>query len=124
MLGIWGDCNCSEEIMCMPLFIQPGQTKTYAVNLVKCKIYYIAIDSDDDICDFTLSTSGGGPPNLFLGHINNKVNDIIEPVCEGYCGYKFFVDQGGCLEANYEWTLDGNKVGDSKHEIFRFSNSR
>lgn len=34
-------------------------------------------------------TSGGGPPNLFLGHINNKVNDIIEPVCEGYCGYKF-----------------------------------
>ncbi|MBK8449261.1 MAG: gliding motility-associated C-terminal domain-containing protein [Saprospiraceae bacterium] len=115
--GIWGDCNCGEEIICVPWFVPPGQSETYQINLKPCKTYYMTFDHDDEICDFTLSTSGGGPPNLFLGHINNKVNDIIEPVCEGYCGYKFFVDQGGCLEANYEWTLDGNKVGDSKHEI-------
>jgi gliding motility-associated-like protein len=115
--GIFGDCQCTEEIKCVPWYLVTNQSETYQMNLKPCKIYYMFLDSGDDNCDFTISTSGGGPPNLFLGHINNVSNDIIEPVCQGYCGYHFFVDQGGCLEANYEWTLDGNKVGGSKSDI-------
>jgi hypothetical protein len=115
--GIWGDCNCNEEIKCIPYWVQPFNSSTYDLNLKPCKIYYISIDSGDDNCDFTITTSGGAPPNLFLGKINNVNSGIIEPVCQGYCGYKFFVDHGGCLDANYKWTLDGVKVGGNKPEI-------
>lgn len=67
-----------------------------------------------DICDFTLHTSGGGPPQLTpLNPINNVPSRIIKPVCVGACNYLFFVNPqpGGC-EPTYVWTLDGDELGE------------
>jgi gliding motility-associated-like protein len=122
VFGIWGDCQCVEEIACTPGCIPTNQSITYQVNLKPCKTYYISVDACCYcICDFTISTSGGGsPPNLSpLGDINNKANGIIDSVCVGACNYKLFVNPqpGGC-SPNYVWTLDANEIGGNTNELF------
>lgn len=118
--GIWGDCVCREEIVCRSIpCIPPNSNATVNVNLIACKTYYLWVDGcSGDICDFTLHTSGGGPPQLSpLTPINNLQTRVIQPVCEGACNFLFFVNPqpGGC-EPTYVWTLDGDEVGDNSNE--------
>jgi gliding motility-associated-like protein len=123
--GILEDCNCNKILTCNPASVYPGQSQTQTAFLEPCKKYYLIVDnySWGQWCDFTISTSGGGgPPTLTpLSPINNVANGIIEPVCEGYCDYRFFVNQviGSCPDpkVNYEWTLDGIEVDGNGNEI-------
>lgn len=123
ILGIWGDCNCGEEILCpQATYVPSNGSMTYQVSLKPCKIYYLMLDGGfpHGPCDFTLSTSGGGPPNLDpLGFINNVASGVIEPVCEGECDFPFHVNpqKGDCLNADYKWTLDGIEVGGNSNDI-------
>jgi len=119
--GIWGDCVCREEVVCRSIpCIPPNSTSTVNVNLTACKTYYLWVDGcSGDICDFTLHTSGGGPPELTpLNPINNVASRIIQPVCVGACNYLFFVNPqpGGCAPT-YVWTLDGDEVGGNTNEL-------
>ena len=54
-----------------------------------------------------------------MDFINNIPNKIIQPVCQGVCDYKFFVNPptGGCLDLTYVWTLDGADLKEDKNEI-------
>ncbi|MBK8955858.1 MAG: gliding motility-associated C-terminal domain-containing protein [Saprospiraceae bacterium] len=119
--GVWGDCNCSQEVACRSIpCVPPGSVEIINANLEPCKTYYLWVDGcSGDICDFTLSTSGGGPPTLSpLGFINNKPSMIIEPICVGACNVRFWVNPqpGGC-NPTYVWTLDGDEVGGNSNEI-------
>jgi gliding motility-associated-like protein len=121
VLGIWGDCNCNQQLMCIPGCTYQNTSVTYNVNLQPCKIYYLSLDECCDcVCDFTINTStGGGPPSLTLGDINNNPSGIIEPVCKGFCGYHFSVQaQSSCLTPGYLWTLDGQDLGENKKDIY------
>lgn len=119
--GIWGDCVCGEEIACRSIpCVPPNSVNVVTATLSACKTYYLWVDGcSGDICDFTLNTSGGGPPSLSpLGKINNKANMIIEPVCVGACNVLLFVNpQPGTCEPTYVWTLDGNEVGGNSNEV-------
>lgn len=119
--GIWGDCNCGQEVICRSIpCIPPNSTSTANATLIPCKTYYLWVDGcSGDICDFTINTSGGGPPSLDpLGFINNIASKIIQPVCVGACNVRFFVNpqSGGC-EPTYVWTLDGDEVGGNSNEV-------
>ncbi len=119
--GIWGDCNCEEEIVCRSIpCAPPASVQTINANLLNCKIYYLWIDGcSGDLCDFTIHTSGGDPPLLNpIGFINNRASKVIEPICRGACNAQFFVNPqpGNCLPY-YEWRLDGNVVGSNSNEI-------
>jgi len=119
--GIWGDCVCKEEIVCRSIpCVPPNSNATVNVILTACKTYYLWVDGcSGDICDFTLHTSGGGPPQLTpLTPINNVASRIIQPVCVGACNYRFFVNPqpGGC-EPTYVWTLDGDEVGGNSNDL-------
>ncbi|HRI01456.1 MAG TPA: gliding motility-associated C-terminal domain-containing protein [Saprospiraceae bacterium] len=113
-LGIWGDCNCGEEVACNP-FCNGSGSFTLTANLVPCKTYYLFIDGcSGDVCNFTLSTTGGASPTLApLGNIIGK-----KTVCEGFCNEKWSVppQPGGC-EPEYVWTVDGVEVGGTDLEV-------
>jgi len=120
-LGLWGDCNCSEEIACHTNpCVTPGSSYTINANLTPCQAYLFWINGcQGDLCDFTLTTSGGTIPSLSpLGKINNVPNMILEPICEGQCNVRFFVNPqpGGC-KPTYIWKLDGEEVGGHANEI-------
>lgn len=119
--GIWGDCNCGEEIACksMPC-VPPGSVEVINVNLTPCKTYYLWVDGcSGDICDFTLSTNGGGPTTLNpLGFINDEPSGVIDSICVGACNYKFFIDSSAACQPSYQWTLDGDEVGLNKNELY------
>ncbi len=119
VFGIWGNCDLSDEIKCIAGCIGTNQSITYQMNLEACKVYYISADACCDcICDITMSTSGGNPPNLTLSNINNISNNIIGPICAGTTNYPLFVKStGNCVEPTYIWTLNGNEVGDNKSNI-------
>ncbi|MEP7198064.1 MAG: hypothetical protein ABI851_16215, partial [Saprospiraceae bacterium] len=123
VMGIWGGCNCTDEVFCQSgLYIPSGGSYTYQVNLKPCKVYYLMLDGGWPIypCDFTITTSGGGPPKLDpLGFINNLPSGVISPVCLGYCGYKFHVNSqtGNCLNSKYVWTLDDIEVGTNSNDL-------
>lgn len=117
-MGIWGDCDCAESIACNPNCNGPGQF-TITANLTACKSYYMFVDGCvGDICDFTITTSGGSQPKLSpLGKINDDPDRKIQ-VCKGSCNKNFKVDgQNGNCEATYEWTLDGDLVGRADDNI-------
>lgn len=120
--GIWADCNCGVEVACRSIpCVPPNSVQVVTANLVACKTYYLWVDGcSGDICDFTLNTSGGGPPMLSpLGFINNIPSMIIQPVCEGACNVRFWVNpQPGNCEPTYVWTLDGDEVGGNNNEVF------
>ncbi len=118
--GVWGDCICNEELACNSIpCTQTGNSGTMTMKLIPCKTYYLWIDGcNGDLCDFTITTSGGAAPSLVpLSPINNLANGII-PVCLDVCDYKFSVtpQPGGCVP-NYIWTLDGEKIGENNNEI-------
>jgi hypothetical protein len=119
--GIWADCNCGQEIACRSIpCIPPNSVSTITVNLIPCKTYYLWVDGcSGDICDFTIITTGGGPPSLTpLGFINNIPRMIIEPVCVGACNFLFFVNpQPGACEPTYVWTLDEDEVGGNSNQV-------
>ncbi|HMZ40827.1 MAG TPA: hypothetical protein PK099_11050 [Saprospiraceae bacterium] len=102
--GIWGDCDCGESIFCDPSCTGPG-TKTACGVLEPCKTYYLFVDGcTGDVCDFTLTTSGGGPPMLPpLGNLTGPTK-----LCKGACNVMHMIDLGSstCKPA-YQWTLDG-----------------
>ena len=118
--GVWGNCQCGEEIVCQsnPCTL-PGTTKSVSFNTTPCKPYYLWIDGcNGDVCDFTINTIGGGPPTISpLSKINNKANMIID-VCEGAC-FTFFVNPptGGC-QPTYKWTWDGVVLSDLTSRSF------
>ncbi|MBL0262206.1 MAG: hypothetical protein IPQ10_14375 [Saprospiraceae bacterium] len=113
-IGIWGDCNCGEEVACNPFCAGPG-TITITANLTPCKTYYLFVDGcSGDVCDFCLTTSGGGAPNLSpLSNIMGK-----DKVCEGFCGERWSVppQQSGC-EPTYFWTVNGIEIGARSNEL-------
>jgi hypothetical protein len=119
--GIWGDCVCGEEIACKSVPCEPpGSIYTMVGNFQPCKLYYLWVDGcSGDICDFTITTSGGGTPSLSpLGLINNEPTKIIGPICEGICEYQFYVNgqPGNCIPF-YVWTLNGQEVGVNDNDI-------
>ena len=112
--GIWGDCNCGEEVACNPFCAGPG-TVSITANLTPCKIYYLFVDGcSGDVCYFTLSTSGGAPPTLApLSGVNG-----LRMVCEGFCNNVWSVNpQPGTCDPEYIWTLDGVDLGSRDNEI-------
>ncbi|MBK7811071.1 MAG: T9SS type A sorting domain-containing protein [Saprospiraceae bacterium] len=112
-MGIWGDCSCSESIVCNPACNQSGNY-TLSGNLVPCKTYYLFVDGcNGDVCDFCLATSGGLPP--MLPPLGNIIG--LRDVCVGACKIKYSVNVGGTCEPTYEWTLDGNEIGDTYGEV-------
>jgi gliding motility-associated-like protein len=117
--GIFGDCNCIDVATCMGVHIYSGQTLTQTAHLKPCKKYYLVVDNNGWMswCDFTINASIDN--GLSLDHINNISSDIIEPICQGACNYKFFVNpiQNDCMNPKYIWTLDGQMVGGSNNEI-------
>ncbi len=117
-MGIWGDCDCAESVACNPNCTGPGQF-TITASLTACKTYYLFVDGcSGDVCDFTITTSGGSQPNLSpLGKINNDPDRRIQ-LCKGACNINFKVGgQNGNCEPTYEWTLDGNIVGGDDDNI-------
>ncbi|MDQ3140883.1 MAG: gliding motility-associated C-terminal domain-containing protein [Bacteroidota bacterium] len=118
-MGIWGDCNCSDKIVCNPNCAISSGSFTISAFLTPCKIYYLMVDGcAGDVCTFTLATIGGNSPTLSpLGKINNDPDMIID-LCEGYCNKEFFVDPqpGGCTP-EYVWTLDGTELGENSNRI-------
>ena len=112
-MGIWGDCSCSESIVCNPACNGPG-SYTLSGSLQACKTYYLFVDGcSGDVCDFCLTTSGGLPPQLPpLGPIQG-----LRDVCVGACNIRYNVNVGGSCEPTYEWTLDGNEVGSGTGEV-------
>ncbi|MFZ1422196.1 MAG: hypothetical protein WAS55_00110 [Saprospiraceae bacterium] len=120
--GIWGDCQCGEEIICKSIpCAPPNSVQTINASLTPCKTYYFWIDGcSADLCDFTINTIGGDPPILPpLSNINNVPSRIIQPVCEGACSVLFFVNPlpGGC-NPYFVWTLDGDEVPDNSNKVF------
>ncbi|MEO6189664.1 MAG: hypothetical protein ABIO44_04105, partial [Saprospiraceae bacterium] len=73
--GVWEDCDCGVSIFCDPNCGGPG-TKMLCGVLKPCKTYYLFVDGcSGDVCDFTLTTSGGGAPMLPpLGNIMGPTN--------------------------------------------------
>lgn len=120
--GIWGDCNCTEEIYCYSIPCAPPlSVQSFAVDLLPCKTYYMWIDGcSGDVCDFTINTSGGGlgPPLDVPRFINNIDRMVIDPVCTGACNYRFSIDPqtSGCYPT-YVWTLDGDEVGGNSNVV-------
>lgn len=114
--GLYEKCTCIKEIFCSERGHPTPSTSTFKGYLEPCKIYYLWVGGFEwDVCDFTISTSGGGIPKLDpLGFINNKPSKIIEPVCQGYCGFDLFVSNVGCVPSYYTWTLDGEEL--AQHE--------
>lgn len=120
--GIWGDCSCSEEIVCRSIpCVPPNSVQVINANLEACKTYYLWIDGcSGAVCDFTINTSGGGlgPPLGRPMFINNIDSMVINPVCAGACNYRFFVDpQASGCSPTYVWTLDGDEVGGNSNEV-------
>ena len=121
-LGLYGDCSCHEEVACHTVpCVDPGTSYTINGNLTPCQPYLFWINGClGDLCDFTLSTTGGGQPSLSpLGKINNIPSMIIEPICEGECNVRFFVNPqpGGC-KPTYIWSIDGETKDGNGNEIF------
>ncbi len=112
-MGIWGDCSCNESIICNPACNGPG-SYTLSGNLMPCKIYYLFVDGcNGDVCEFCLTTSGGHTPMLPpLGYPKGP-----KEVCVGACNIKYNVDIVGPCKPVYEWTLDGDEVGNGTREI-------
>lgn len=113
--GIWGDCNCGESVFCDPSCSGPG-SKTACGNLTACKTYYLFVDGcTGDVCDFTITTSGGGPPVLPpLGNLSGPLT-----LCKGACNVKYKIDLlgGGGCEPSWQWTLDGVELDQYTQEI-------
>jgi len=110
-LGIWGDCECKESIACQPNCTGAGQF-TVNADFQACKLYYLFVDGcSGDVCDFTITTTGGESPKLQpLGKINNE-EDLIIDFCKGDCEKNFFINAQpmGCV-AEYVWKLDGKEI--------------
>ena len=112
-MGIWGDCDCNESIVCNPNCNGAGSF-TLSGNLTACKTYYLFVDGcSGDVCDFTLTTSGGSAPML------PPLGNIMGPrdVCKGACNIKYTINTGGACDPTYEWTLDGTEIGSGLGEV-------
>jgi gliding motility-associated-like protein len=106
-MGVWGDCNCIESIVCNPACNGPGKY-TLAGNLTACKTYYLFVDGcSGDICDFTIETSGGSTP------IITPIGDVKGPaaVCVGACSIEYSINTGGPCTLKCQWSLDGIEIG-------------
>ncbi|HMS28450.1 MAG TPA: T9SS type A sorting domain-containing protein [Saprospiraceae bacterium] len=113
--GIWGDCNCGEELACNPFCSGPSGTLEISANLEACKKYYFFIDGcSGDVCDFCLNITGGDSPQL------SALGDIIGTgnICEGFCNTTWSVHEisDNCPHL-FEWTWDGMVVGNNAREL-------
>lgn len=118
--GILSNCKCSQSLACKSVpCVAPGSSFTLTAGFQKCVAYYLWVDGcDGDICDFTISTSGGGPPLPDpLDFINNDPDGVID-ACEGYCSYDFYVVGSDECFIQYEWTLDGTTLGNSEKHLY------
>ncbi|MEP7196874.1 MAG: hypothetical protein ABI851_10155, partial [Saprospiraceae bacterium] len=106
--GIWGDCDCGESIFCDGLCTGSSGVKQACGVLEACKTYYLFVDGcNGDVCDFTLTTSGGSAPML------PPLGNIVGPttLCKGACNVKYGIDVlGGMCKPAYQWTLDGTEL--------------
>ncbi|MEP7195456.1 MAG: hypothetical protein ABI851_02990 [Saprospiraceae bacterium] len=105
-MGIYGDCTCSLPVVCNSACNGPGKYQLCG-TLEACKTYYLFVDGcTGDVCDFTLRTNGGGPPQL------NPLKELQGPtdLCGGSCDvvYKVIQDSSTCIPV-YNWTLDSVK---------------
>jgi hypothetical protein len=77
-MGIWGGCNCVDEIFCQWLHIPSGSSYTYQLDLEPCKVYYLMLDGGFPAggCDFSFQTTGTGSCE--------KISGKPRTVCYGY----------------------------------------
>jgi len=112
-MGIWGDCSCGESIACNPACNGPGNY-TLSGNLTPCKTYFLFVDGcSGDVCDFCLSAANVFP--TIMPPLGNIIG--LRDVCEGACKIKYTISLSGNCEPTYEWTLDGNEIGDTYGEV-------
>lgn len=104
-MGIWADCFCGQEITCHSICTGAPGSYTILANLEACKYYYLFVDGcGGDICNYTLSITGGDAPELV------PVTSIIGETkfCEGNCNMYEEVERGSSSCLNFfKWTLDG-----------------
>ncbi|MFN8329822.1 MAG: hypothetical protein U0T81_01160 [Saprospiraceae bacterium] len=80
-----------------------------------CKTYYLFVDGcSGDVCGFSLSTTGGGPPMLPpLGNISGPTT-----LCKGACNVMYSIDLGASnCEPAFQWTLDGTELDQYEKKI-------
>ncbi|MBK8736558.1 MAG: T9SS type A sorting domain-containing protein [Saprospiraceae bacterium] len=109
-MGMVSACDCSGQVACEPGC--SGNVSTITINgfLQPCKIYYLWVDGcSGDVCNFTITTSGGTQPRLSaLGALTSSQTN---PICKGCCSdFRVAPQPGGCVP-EYIWTLDGSQVG-------------
>ena len=106
-LGIWGDCNCSESVSCSAICNTATDLSIMAM-LEPCKKYYFFVDGcSQDVCDFTISTVGGGSPKV------PEIRKIIGPdtLCPSTCFNDYYVDSDTSIcKPTYTWTIDNVPV--------------
>lgn len=119
--GILRGCNCGSPVICKSVpCVAPGTTHTLNFQTEKCGSYSLWVDGClGDVCDFTISTSGGGLQTLEpLGPINNET-DLIIDACKDACSFHFFTNNpnDGCF-IHYNWTLDGVELGGGEQDFY------
>ena len=109
-IGIVSACDCSGQIACEPGCSGNGGSITINGSLQPCKIYYLWVDGcNGDVCNFTITTSGGGRPPL--SPLGNITSSQPNPICKGCCAdFAVAPQPGGCVP-EYVWTLNGTQVG-------------
>lgn len=116
--GLLQGCNCGHSVGCKSVpCVSPGGSAMISASLQKCVSYYLWVDGcNGDVCDFTISTVGGGVATLSpLGFINNEPTRVID-ACLGYCSYHFYVDEkNDDCHVRYLWTLDGSYINSERH---------
>lgn len=114
-LGIWGDCSCTESIVCNPVCMGPS-TYNYNLNLEACKTYYLFVDGcNGDVCDICLKTTELSPPPVIP-----PMKPIEGPgeICQGARDVRYTVKVEGNCKPGYVWTLDGQDLGSNGGEVF------
>ncbi len=118
--GVLRNCKCTSPVACKSVpCVPPGGSESITAILDPCVQYFLWVDGcNGDVCDFTIQTTGGGPPTLPLGLINNNPSRVIQ-ACKGYCSYRFFVDPpGDYCYSSYAWTLDGVDLNHSERNLY------
>ncbi len=117
-MGLWGDNQCNDIIACNENCSSQGQVSISAM-LQKCKVYYFYINGcNGAICDYTISImTSPRECNANFKRINDDLDRNI-PVCAGVTNQEFFINYPDCnCKTVFEWTLDGNVVGNDSNVI-------
>lgn len=102
-IGIWGDCACTESVACYEP-CNSNQSINIMAMLEPCKKYYLFVDGcSGDVCDFTLTTSGGKSPKI------DTIVGIAGPdtLCPSKCVNEYsIIGKTSLCKATYKWTIN------------------